>query len=176
MASSTFTVLCSQPPLSSSKISPSPSEESPDLFSSWAPCLPLPTLATTNLLHDALDLPVLGFPQIWSQTIFVPLCLASFTGTWVFKAPVPCSLCCYFIPLDGWTRLHCMERPRFVDLFIHWRPFELFLPVGCSGEGCTNTGIELVCLPAFISLGVYMKVVLFLSVFCVETWYRETMC
>lgn len=115
MVSSTFTVLCSRPPLSSFKISPSPWEESPDLLSSWAPCLPLPTLAATSLLHDALDLPVLDFPQNWSQTTFVPLCLASFTGAWVFKAPVPCSLCCYFIPLDGWTRLHCMERPHFVD-------------------------------------------------------------
>lgn len=162
MVSSTFTVLYSQPPLSSSKITPSPWEESPDLLSSWAPCLPLPTLAATSLLHDALDLPVLDFPQNWSQTTFVPLCWLLSQEHEFSRLLCLGSLRCYFIPLDGWTRLHCMERPHFVDHV----PLSSFSLLAAVVRAAQTQVYSLFLYKLSFSLGGIYEGIIFVSILC----------
>ena len=67
--------------------------------------LPIPSspqaLATTNLLSDSMDLPVLDISYTWNPTLCGPLCLACFTELGVFEVH-PCgSMYQGLIPFHG---------------------------------------------------------------------------
>ena len=48
------------------------------------------------------------------------LCLDTFTRHNIFRVHPCCSMCQYFIPLYGWIKVHCMDKPHFNQLSIEW--------------------------------------------------------